>query len=290
MKRQVLALPLIMATAGPARGTPAAVVRKPALLASRATGGTVKVIADEALPPADGDPDHQRIQRLQEALYNIVHGPVLGRLRVGVRVMDVGSGRLLFGQHGSALMDPASNQKVLATATALLRLGGSWQFRTELIGPASDGDGNITGDLVLRGSGDPSLRSAHLEEMAAQLAARGITRVDGAVLGDPRRIGSTESDPGGHSPLRVSRAAIEIRVRPGDREGAAPLVSVRPASEAFVVENHARTGGRGRGRVAGDVSAAGGRIPISVNGRIPAHHPRPVVGRVPPHLPPLPAA
>src|SRR5262245_26486261 len=75
----------------------------------------------DAMAPAEGDPDRERIQRLQEALDNIVHGPVLGRLRVGMRVMEMATGRVLFGRRGSTLMDPASNQKVLATATALLR-------------------------------------------------------------------------------------------------------------------------------------------------------------------------
>src|SRR3954468_14358720 len=119
----------------------------------------------DAMAPAEGDPDRERIQRLQEALDNIVHGPVLGRLRVGVRVMEMATGRVLFGRRGSTLMDPASNQKVLATATALLRLGNDWQFRTELGGPPPDADGVVSGDLVLRGSGDPSLRSAHLDEL-----------------------------------------------------------------------------------------------------------------------------
>src|SRR5688500_15788009 len=36
----------------------------------------------DTLAPTEGDPDRERIQRLQEALDNIVHGPVLGRLRV----------------------------------------------------------------------------------------------------------------------------------------------------------------------------------------------------------------
>ena len=36
----------------------------------------------------------------------------------------------------ATLMDPASNQKVLATTTALMRLGADWRFRTELSGPA----------------------------------------------------------------------------------------------------------------------------------------------------------
>lgn len=231
--------------------------------------------------PSEGDPDRERIQRLQEALYNVVSGPVLGRMRVGMRVMELASGRLLFGRHGQALMDPASNQKVLATATALLRLGSEWQFRTEIAGPTPDADGVVTGDLVLRGSGDPSLRSGHLDEMAGALAARGITRVHGSVLSDPRRLGSDEAGDT-RSPLRVSRSGVEIRVRAGDREGAPPLVSVRPDSEAFFVENRATTVAKGRRRLTVSLATVGSRMRVTVTGRMPQRAPVLVVRRQPP--------
>lgn len=235
----------------------------------------------DTLAPTEGDPDRERIQRLQEALDNIVHGPVLGRLRVGMRVMELATGRVLFGRRGSALMDPASNQKVLATATALLRLGNDWQFRTELGGPAPDTDGVIDGDLVVRGSGDPSLRAAHLDELAGSLAARGVIRVTGGVLADPRRIGSEE---GGdtRSPLRVGRSAVEVRVRAGDKPGAPALVSVRPDSEAFVVENRTTTIAKGRRKIAVSLATTGGKLRVTISGRMPQRAPVLVVRRQPP--------
>jgi D-alanyl-D-alanine carboxypeptidase/D-alanyl-D-alanine-endopeptidase (penicillin-binding protein 4) len=238
-----------------------------------------------APPPGARDFDRQRTQRLQEALSSIMNGPVLGSLRVGVRVMDVGSGRVLFGQREEAMMDPASNQKVLATATALLRLGSTWRFHTEIAGPAPDVTGVIAGDVVLRSNGDPSLRRAHLEDMAAQLTARGVTRINGAILGDPRRLGSAETSADEHAPLRVNRSGIEITVRPGEHEGMAPQVSVRPASDLVVVDNRGHTGGRGRGRVTVGVTTAGGRIRITIGGRIGLRQPGRLVRRTPPNQP-----
>jgi D-alanyl-D-alanine carboxypeptidase/D-alanyl-D-alanine-endopeptidase (penicillin-binding protein 4) len=167
------------------------------------------------VPTAD-DPKRGRTLALQEALTRLVHGTVLGRLRVGIRVLDMATGNVLFSRRGSVLMDPASNQKVLATATALLRLGSTWRFRTELSGPPPDGDGTIVGDLVLRGSGDPSLRDAHLDAMAEDLARRGAVRVEGRVLGDPRRIGSDEAFVAGRSPVRVGWSALAHS--PGQQE------------------------------------------------------------------------
>jgi len=124
--------------------------------------------------------------------------------------------------HGQRVLDEyvryyhGSNQKVLATAAALLRLGSTWRFRTELSGPPPDGDGTIVGDLVLRGSGDPSLRDAHLDAMAEDLARRGAVRVEGRVLGDPRRIGSDEAFVAGRSPVRVGWSALAHS--PGQQE------------------------------------------------------------------------
>ncbi len=262
---------------------PVPVVKKVAPLAKKAPPPQpAPPSPDETPSPPDGDPDRERILRLQEALTNIVHGGVMGRLHVGMRVMDLSSGRVFYDRRGTQLMDPASNQKVLATATALLRLGGNYRFRTELGGATPDADGAISGDVVLRGSGDPSLRGADLDQMAGSLAARGVTRIGGGVLADPRRIGSDEAIPGERSPLRVSGQAIEVRVRPGDKDGGKPSISWRPVSDAIIVNNRATTRGRGRSRLTVGISLAGGKIHIDVSGRIPRRHPGVVLRRLPP--------
>jgi D-alanyl-D-alanine carboxypeptidase/D-alanyl-D-alanine-endopeptidase (penicillin-binding protein 4) len=237
----------------------------------------------EAPAPEERDPDRERILRLQEALTSVVHGPVLGRMRVGMRVIEAATGRTFFQRRGSALMDPASNQKVLATTTAIMRLGGDFHFRTELTGPAPDGEGVVHGDVVLRGSGDPSLRPADLESLAASVASRGITRIEGEVLTDARRIGSDESVPGERSPVRISGSALTVRVRPAATPGAAPEVIVRPVSEAFLVQNRATTRPSGRSRVTVALSTGGGRMTVTVAGRIAAGHPGLLFRRSPPN-------
>jgi D-alanyl-D-alanine carboxypeptidase/D-alanyl-D-alanine-endopeptidase (penicillin-binding protein 4) len=236
---------------------------------------------NETPAPATDDPNRERILALQEALTRIVHGTVLGRLRVGMRVLDLATGHVLFSRRGSVLMDPASNQKVLATTTALLRLGSTWRFRTELSGPSPDGDGTIAGDLILRGSGDPSLREAHLDAMAEDLARRGTRRVEGRVLGDPRRIGSDEAFVAGRSPVRVGWSTIEVRVRPGDKVGASALASVWPGSDALRLVNQAVTG-TGRNRIGVSVSRLGEHIQVLVTGKIGIGRHGMVIRRAPP--------
>ncbi len=240
---------------------------------------------NEAPRPAAGDPDRERVGRLQEALDAVVRGKILGRLRVGLRVEDLTSGRVLYGWRSNVLMDPASNQKVLATTTALLRLGNGYRYRTEVTGAHPNGSGAILGDIVLRGSGDPSLRPRHIEGLAEALAAAGVTRVTGAVLADPRRIGADESAQPGRSPLRVGGTSVEVHVRPGDKVGSRPVVSIRPASDAFVVVNEAETRGKGKAKLSVEVTRAGGRFQVTVGGKISIAKGEAVVNRAPPSAP-----
>ena len=225
------------------------------------------VLANEAPKPAADDPERERIRQLQESLDGIVRGKVLGRLRVGMRVEDLANGRLLYGRRSSTLMDPASNQKVLATTTALLRLGSTFRYRTEVTGAAPQQDGGIRGDLVIRGNGDPSLRSRHIDELAEAIATQGVTSVGGRILADPRRIGSDEAPTAGRPPLRVGSTSIEVRVRPGERPGARPLVAVSPSSDTFTIVNQAETAAKGKSRVRVSVERAGDHIQVVVTGK-----------------------
>jgi serine-type D-Ala-D-Ala carboxypeptidase/endopeptidase (penicillin-binding protein 4) len=231
--------------------------------------------------PGEQDPDRDRILRLQESLASIIHGPVLGRMRVGIRVIEAGTGRTFFRQLGSTLMDPASNQKVLATTAALMRLGADYRFRTEMTGPAPDADGVVAGDIVLRGSGDPSLEVSELEAMAGDLWRRGVIRVEGSVVTDPRRLGARETAADERSPLRISRSALLVRVKPG-AEGAPPSVTVRPNLEAIVIRNRAVTKGKARGRVRVTLTnTSDGRMTVEVTGTISPRHPGMVMSRLP---------
>ena len=111
-------------------------------------------------------------------------------------------------------MDPASNQKVLATTTALMRLGADWRFRTELTGLAPTADGTIVGDVYLRGNGDPTFRSGDLDAMAGALARRGVRTIAGAVVADPRRIGADEPIADAEGDRRRSRSTPPRTRRP----------------------------------------------------------------------------
>ena len=241
---------------------------------------------DDLPIPPEGDRDRSRILRMQDVLRGIVHGAILGRLRVGMRVLEARSGRLLFGRRGTVLMDPASNQKVLATATAIMRLGTDWRFRTELAGPEPDVAGVIGGDVYLRGSGDPTVLGSDVAAMAARMARGGVRRIDGAVVADPRRIGADEpasaaaaeaasergSDTAARPPLVVNRGFMQIRVRPGATAGSPVEITTTPSDESFDLRNNALTKAGVRSKITVGLSLGGGKIRIDVSGKIGPGH------------------
>jgi serine-type D-Ala-D-Ala carboxypeptidase/endopeptidase (penicillin-binding protein 4) len=93
---------------------------------------------------------------------------------VGVSVIDLRTGEPLAALAEHQAYNPASNAKLATAAAALRVLGAQHRFLTGLYG-AIEADG--VDDLVLRGDGDPSLRTADLWAMAAELHASGVRRV-----------------------------------------------------------------------------------------------------------------
>jgi D-alanyl-D-alanine carboxypeptidase/D-alanyl-D-alanine-endopeptidase (penicillin-binding protein 4) len=278
--------------------SPSSTATKVASVAPRADPPSRTIGGDDLPLPPEDDRDRPRILRIQEMLRDIVHGAILRRLHVGMRVVEARSGRLLFGRRGAALMDPASNQKVLATTTAILRLGADWRFRTELAGSEPDNSGVITGDLYLRGSGDPTVRSGDLAAMASRLARRGVRQIDGGIVADPRRIGAEDLLPESGAtvttvaaeasvasaeavegdgaalrpPLVVNRGFMQIRVRPGVAEGGPVEVTTIPSDDSFEVRSSARTRSGAPSKIAVNLGLSGGKIRVDVSGRIAPGH------------------
>ena len=236
---------------------------------------------DEVPPPDDRDRDKERIQRMQESIADILHNRTLARLLVGLRIVSARTGRLFYGRRDDALMDPASNQKLLATTTALIRLGADWRFRTAISGPEVNGDGVIAGNVHLRGNGDPSLRMADLENLATRLRDRGVVRIDGGVIADPRRFGDegggSDDEGPARAPLVIDRGITFVRVRPGATLGAPAMVLTDPPQPAdgdasqhgFLIRNQAVTRESSRRtRVTVRISVADGRLRFDVAGSI----------------------
>jgi D-alanyl-D-alanine carboxypeptidase/D-alanyl-D-alanine-endopeptidase (penicillin-binding protein 4) len=117
--------------------------------------------------------------------------------RTGVYVWDIDTGQQVYGRNSYTALAPASNLKLLTSATALLDWGPGHRFVTGLYAPGDPSPGGtIRGDLYLRGYGDPSLstlqyqrevmhiKTSSFEGFAKKLRKLGVRTIKGGVIGD----------------------------------------------------------------------------------------------------------
>ncbi len=164
----------------------------------------------------------------------------------GIDVGAVGADRLVI---------PASNQKLLVAAVALEVLGPDYRYHTDVAVGTGPVDGVLDGDLYLIGGGDPLLSSdwyptsnldvfavinpTSFDELADQVVAAGITRIEGDVIGDGTRYDDEYYAPGwglGEAGLEAgpydALMANDSRVFDDDLRAGDP---VRAAAREFII-------------------------------------------------------
>ncbi|GEM_PF-3251203 len=107
---------------------------------------------------------------------------------------------------GSQAMTPSSLEKILTFAAALKQLGPNYTFRTVLSGTGPLVKGVLKGNLLVRGGGDPSFSirygapnqapDAPLRALAKELRRKGVTSIQGNILGDSSAFDDAVTAPG----------------------------------------------------------------------------------------------
>ena len=127
----------------------------------------------------------------REAVVEILDAAPFDQVHFGVLAIDARTGRTLFSRNAHQKFIPASNQKILVTATALSLLGPDYRYRTEVWATGSMLGSMLDGDLVVLASGDPSFSDrywdsgeAALHAIADSLRRRGLEHVTGSVFVD----------------------------------------------------------------------------------------------------------
>lgn len=206
---------------------------------------------------AEGPSKNER--SLTRDLDRIFAAPVMEHGIWGVEVKALDSGRVLYRRNAGTLMMPASNMKILTLAAAAETLGWDYRFKTTLETSADIEDGALKGDLVVRGTGDPTINArdgradAVFDAWAASLKAAGVSRIDGNVVGDgsafdSRRFGQGWSwdylQYGYAAPvgaLEFNENIATLAIRPGAKPGEPAALELTPATGLGIV-HHLTTG------------------------------------------------
>lgn len=190
----------------------------------------------------------------------------------GVLVLSVTRGDTLYSEQPDLLLKPASIMKLMTTALALERFGPEHTFKTEVLRDGPVNAGELEGNMVLRGGGDPTLSlrfwqgESPMDELARQVAAAGIRRVRGDVVADesafePERIPfgwkssylmSAYAAP--ISALSLNENLVWIVARPDNGRA---VVELDPPSTAIPVTSTVRVIAGSGGRIAARRSTNG---------------------------------
>jgi len=111
---------------------------------------------------------------------------------IGIELRDLKTGELLAEHQSEKSLTPASTQKLITTATALELWGSNFKFKTEvLINGRISINGQLLGNLIIKGFGDPSLGSKYFPEknhfissILKQLKKLGIRQINGKIITD----------------------------------------------------------------------------------------------------------
>ncbi|WP_299497507.1 D-alanyl-D-alanine carboxypeptidase/D-alanyl-D-alanine-endopeptidase [Mucilaginibacter sp.] len=133
-------------------------------------------------------------QKLQAAFNQLQADSQCRYASVALTVLDAKTGEQVFAANPNMGLAPGSTMKVITSITALNTLGNDYRFKTTFnYSGTIDADGTLTGDVIIRGYGDPTLGSWRwettkqtyiLSQMVSALQKAGIKRVNGRVIGD----------------------------------------------------------------------------------------------------------
>jgi serine-type D-Ala-D-Ala carboxypeptidase/endopeptidase (penicillin-binding protein 4) len=111
----------------------------------------------------------------------------------GVKVQYANTGEVFYERNAGKMFMPASNEKMYTTAAALCLLGPQYRYATDFVTNGEvDKNGVLDGDLIIKGSGDPSWSwrfydknyDSVMVNFIDSLKIQGIRQINGDIIGD----------------------------------------------------------------------------------------------------------
>ncbi len=213
------------------------------------------------LPKKDTVKQVSPVKELQDDLESLLDNKQFDNSFIGISVIAPETNEVLFQKNENKNFIPASNEKLLTTATALRYLGADYKFQTRIY---LDGDktetGEFNGDIYIRGFGDPSLSNYFYENpfqifhyFTKILDSLGIKIINGDIIGDDNFFDDLFYAPGWQlddiiypysaqiNALSILDNKVEITIESGLNVGEATTMSVYPDIKYVNVTNQVLT-------------------------------------------------
>src|SRR5688572_17559404 len=200
------------------------------------------------------------VDQLRQDLSQTTRLAGVQRATWGVVVHSLDRNERLYELNPRTLLVPASVAKLVSAATAADAVGWDYRFETTLRSTGPVADGVLTGDLLIVGSGDPSIGGRAGDDLSTfidAVKAAGIRRIAGRIIGDddaieePRPQLAWAWDDLGYTTgalfgaLNLSENRMTVTVMPGPAAGAAAALNVEPYAAYRPLANRIVTGSPG---------------------------------------------
>lgn len=202
------------------------------------------------------DPDQAALDQLRAGISAVLAQPALAQTTVGLKVVSLPAGEVLFAKNPYHLFHPASTTKLFTAVAALRSLGTDYRFRTIVYADsaAEVTNGTLASSVYLRGNGDPLLNTADLRDLADQIARQEVRTITADLVADDTcfddlRLGTgwmwddVEYDYSAPiSGLTVNKNCVTVVVTPGRAVGDTVAVRLEPPTSYVQVRVAATTG------------------------------------------------
>jgi len=235
----------------------AAMVVGPPTFSAPLSGQVVEAPTDPGTLPASLPP---WIRGLRDDVESILPRDRWPTARWSVLAVSLERGDTLVSADPDALLAPASNVKLFTSAAAMDALDPDFHYNTYLLAHGELVDGVLHGDLVLYGTGDPTLSEAEggigaapFHQMARTLKLLGIHRVNGDLVGDASLFRGPSRAPGWNpddfndsfaapvAALAFTENVFVVEISPGQSPGVRARLRLIPEGATTELINEVRT-------------------------------------------------
>jgi len=134
-------------------------------------------------------PNKQWVNNIQYRLDSIIQKVEKQKYTLGLSIYDLTADSSLYRYQAEKMMKPASTQKLFVSITALSTIGVDYEFQTHAyvdgdIMTDSIGKRYLQGDILIRGSFDPTLQLEDFDYLTGKILALKLDSIDGRIIVD----------------------------------------------------------------------------------------------------------
>ena len=151
---------------------------------------------------------------------------------VGVYVHEIGAEQPVLSVGAERSLNPASTMKLVTTYAGLEMLGPAYVWNTDVLTDGTLSQDVLSGNLYIRGAGDPKLTVESFWLLLRSMRARGVREIRGDLILDRRLFAEEVQDPG---------AFDDQPTRPYNTGPSALLVNFKAVTLQFIPDAATRT-------------------------------------------------